>query len=113
MVRKPLFQLLKYAASEGIFKLDVVGYADIMTAADLLEQEPAYANQYTNHLKMGGYKVFLDGSPQGRTAWMTSRMRENQQQLLVHCNGDAAAEQYIAQFEKVLSEKDEAVRFHR
>lgn len=71
MVGKPLFQLLKYAASEGFFKLDVVGYADIMTAADLLEQEPAYANQYTNHLKMGGYKVFLDGSPQGRTAWMT------------------------------------------
>ena len=131
MVGKPLFQLLKYAASEGLFKLDVVGYADIMTAADLLEQEPAYANQYTNHLKMGGYKVFLDGSPQGRTAWMTQPYEgeseycgypihtdeelksyiafalENKQQLLAHCNGDAAAEQYIAQFEKVLSEKED------
>ena len=71
MVGKPLFELLKYASANGLLKLDVVGYADIMTAADLFEEERAYANRYTGHLKMGGYKIFLDGSPQGRTAWMT------------------------------------------
>ena len=72
MVGKPLFELLKYASANGLLKLDVVGYADIMTAADLFEEERAYANRYTGHLKMGGYKIFLDGSPQGRTAWMQS-----------------------------------------
>lgn len=66
MVGKPLFELLKYASANGLLKLDVVGYADIMTAADLFEEERAYANRYTGHLKMGGYKIFLDGSPQGR-----------------------------------------------
>ena len=31
---------------------------------------PNSINKYDNHLKIGGYKTFLDGSPQGRTAWM-------------------------------------------
>ena len=31
MVGKPLFELLKYASANGLLKLDVVGYADIMT----------------------------------------------------------------------------------
>ena len=34
MVAKPLFQLLKYASSNGLLKLDVVGCADVMTAAE-------------------------------------------------------------------------------
>ena len=131
MVGKPLFQLLKYAAGAGLLKLDVVGYADIMTASDLLETEPEYAGQYKDHFKMGGFKVFLDGSPQGRTAWMTEpyegddtycgypihsdeKLRayiavalDKKQQLLAHCNGDAAAEQYITQFEKELEARGE------
>lgn len=131
MVAKPLFQLLKYASESGLLKLDVVGYVDIMTAADLMEEEPAYANRYFGHLKMGGYKIFLDGSPQGKTAWMTKpyegeetycgypihadeKLKEyietalnRKQQLLAHCNGDAAAGQYIAQFEKALAEREE------
>ena len=128
MVARPLFQLLKYASSNDLLKLDVVGYADIMTAADLMEEERDYANQYKNHFKLGGFKIFLDGSPQGRTAWMSEPYERDaaycgypihsdkelhdyiklalakKQQLLAHCNGDAAAEQYITQFEQVLSE---------
>ncbi len=131
MVAKPVFQLLKYASGIGLLKLDVVGYADIMTAWDIMEEEPAYANRYTGHFKMGGYKIFLDGSPQGKTAWMTQPYEgedtycgypihtdedlkqyielalDKKQQLLAHCNGDAAAEQYISQFENVLAHRKE------
>lgn len=130
MVGKPLFQLLKAAADLGILKLDIVGYVDIMTAADLLEEEKKYAGQYDHHLKLGGFKIFLDGSPQGKTAWMLEpyegekeyrgypihsdeKLREyimlaldKRQQLLAHCNGDAAAEQYISQFEKALENRE-------
>ena len=87
---------------------------------------------YTNHIRLGGVKIFLDGSPQGRTAWMrepylpdssgvndyrgygtmtddevVSAMRfaaENKTQLLAHCNGDAAAEQFLRCYEVVLRE---------
>ena len=37
MVARPLFQLLKTASDMGILKLDIVGYVDIMTAAQLPE----------------------------------------------------------------------------
>lgn len=131
MVGKPLFQLLKYAASTEKLYLDVVGYADIMTASELFEEEPAYANTYRQHFKLGGFKVFLDGSPQGKTAWMTKPYEnedvycgypihsdeelknyicfalDKNQQLLAHCNGDAAAEQYISVFEQALKERKE------
>ena len=133
MVGKPLFQLLKCAAEQGLFKLDIVGFADITTMSDIFEKEPDYAEQYCGHFKMGGFKIFLDGSPQGKTAW-TSKPYEGEgdycgypiytdekleeyielalqkkKQLLAHCNGDAAAEQYITQFEaamRKLGEKD-------
>lgn len=87
---------------------------------------------YKNHIRLGGVKIFLDGSPQGRTAWMrepylpdssgvndyhgygtmtddevVSAMRfaaEQKTQLLAHCNGDAAAEQFLRCYEVVLRE---------
>ena len=89
--------------------IDTVCYADLRTAAGLAGQPG-----------VGGYKIFLDGSPQGRTAWMLEPYQggdpayrgypiyEDAQvcglirqaldrgvQLLAHCNGDAAAAQYL------------------
>lgn len=90
------------------------------------------ADGYTNHIRLGGVKIFLDGSPQGRTAWMrepylpdssgvndyrgygtmtddevVSAMRfaaVQKTQLLAHCNGDAAVEQFLRCYEVVLRE---------
>ena len=116
--------LLKKMAEENLFKADVVCYADLKNSRNLMEDEK-YKNKYSNRLKLGGYKIFLDGSPQGRTAWMendyenekgykaygiynddevlefvTTALKEKQQ-LLTHCNGDAAARQLIEVFEAV------------
>ena len=94
-----------------------------------------YADGYTNHIRLGGVKIFLDGSPQGRTAWMRepylpdssgvndyrgygtmtddevvsamSFAAEQKTQLLAHCNGDAAAEQFLRCYEVVLREYPE------
>ena len=126
MVTPPLFQLLKYVAESDMLQLDVVGFVDLDHSHDLM-RENEYVNQYHHRLKLGGYKVFLDGSPQGRTAWMSTPYQNAEdgysgyptlkdehlytlietalsedQQLLAHCNGDAASQQYIDQFEKVL-----------
>lgn len=124
------WRLLKKASEDGFLKGDVVCYVDIKDNADILKDNPQYANKYKDNLKIGGYKLFLDGSPQGRTAWMT-RPYENsgdycgypiysdsrvsrfvhktirdRQQLLCHCNGDAAARQFIQAFEKADEELD-------
>lgn len=132
MVTEPLFQLLEYAYKKQELYLDLVGYLDLEHCRTLLTQRPELLHQYTNHFRIGGYKVFLDGSPQGRTAWMREPYEqaedgycgypihsdeklealvlaalEDGQQLLAHCNGDAAAEQYIRVFEKVIREHPE------
>ena len=46
-------------------KIDVVGYADIKSCGKLPSENHRYVQKYNNRLKIGGYKVFLDGSPQG------------------------------------------------
>lgn len=117
----PLYQYL--IQSEGL-ELDVVGYPSLEAAPDFMKAFPQALKKYFRHFKIGGYKIFLDGSPQGRTAWMQEPYRqvsgEDEKdycgygtmkdeevlaavkkavreglQLLAHCNGDAAAEQYI------------------
>ena len=120
LTKEPEFRMLQNAAEQGRLFLDTVGYADLKSAPDLLREHPEYAGGYRNRFRMGGYKIFLDGSPQGRTAWMTKpylgddpdyrgypiysneavsafveTARKEGRQLLAHCNGDAAAEQFI------------------
>lgn len=118
------FSLLALANERGLLKLDVVGYADITQCAALPKEHPEFVGGYKNHLRIGGYKLFLDGSPQGRTAWLTKpylplkpsddpsyrayaihtdeetrayveQAKQAGLQLLCHCNGDAAIDQFI------------------
>lgn len=128
----PIFQYLMQAK---LLKIDLIGFMDISKGDELKENFANCLNKYNNHLKMGGYKTFLDGSPQGRTAWMRTpylgeekdyyaygtqtdeqieaklelALQDNMQ-ILVHCNGDAACEQYIRQYaiakEKIKSNND-------
>ena len=96
-------------------------------------RDRAYTDGYSDHFRLGGYKIFLDGSPQARTAWMREpyegaedgycgypvlkdeAVREyvrsavsERKQLLAHCNGDAAARQYIGAFQNVLGKDGSA-----
>lgn len=93
-------------------------YADMMPADDLTKD-------YDNHVRLAGVKLMLDGSPQGKTAWLTQPYEVppagqaadykgypafpdeqelvalvdssyvNNWPILAHCNGDAAADQLI------------------
>ncbi|MEG1782576.1 MAG: amidohydrolase family protein, partial [Oscillospiraceae bacterium] len=63
----PLYQML---LGMDALKLDVVAYADMKDAKTLFSTFPNSVQKYDKHLKLGGYKIFLDGSPQGRTAWL-------------------------------------------
>lgn len=128
MMNAAVYAILQEAAARNILKQDVVGYMGIKDSAALLEESKPKGVQYHKHFRIGGYKMFLDGSPQGRTAWMQTPYQGDDayygyatmsdeetaacirksllehQQLLAHCNGDAAAEQYLTQFEKVVRE---------
>lgn len=53
------------------FPVDIVGYvlANALSDDELSRVEPD--REYTNGYRMGGVKFTLDGSPQGRTAWLS------------------------------------------
>lgn len=129
MVTDALFPILQYAEKSRELYLDLVGYLDLENCTELLHSHREYLTAYQNHFRIGGYKIFLDGSPQGRTAWIKEpyenaeegycgypiktdeqlyqcilTAQKDGQQLLAHCNGDAAAEQYITQFMKVMQD---------
>lgn len=122
-------ETLKEIARMGKLKLDVISYPIMSSGGEkLLHENSDLCGTYRNRLKIGGYKLILDGSPQGRSAWMSQPYLggdpdycgypwlsdedaehymtvavEEGRQILVHCNGDAASEQYLDIYEKVLA----------
>ena len=116
--------LLKNMAENQMLDLDIVSYIDIKNSKGMVEQNKNFVKNYHHHYKIGGYKLFLDGSPQGKTAWMSKPYEGEEEyrgypiytneqveeyvktalkekmQLITHCNGDAAAEQLIEAYEK-------------
>lgn len=114
--------LAKYAEMD-FWKLDIVSYVDYLFTEPLSSMW--YSKEYTNHYRVGGMKITLDGSPQGRTAWRTipyilppdgadsqylgypaipndsdvtaiyEKAFSNNYQILTHANGDAAIDQMI------------------
>lgn len=65
--------ILQDAADAGELYIDVVSYPFI-TELDSVMKRYASADfgQYKNRLKLGGIKITIDGSPQGRTAFFTT-----------------------------------------
>ena len=64
------FQKLAECAKEQVFHLDVVSYVLADDLEKTAEEYPEYYQKYHNRLKIGGAKIILDGSPQGRSAWL-------------------------------------------
>ncbi|MEN5308101.1 amidohydrolase [Chryseobacterium cucumeris] len=63
--------LLEKAASQHLLKADVVYFPDYeYFKKDFNSFKPKYM-KYENHLKLAGFKFSDDGSPQGKTAWLT------------------------------------------
>lgn len=135
LTKQPEYDLLCALARDKKLLLDVVSYVDLKTCRPLLSREPAYVDRYQDHLRFGGYKLFLDGSPQGRTAWLTQPYEnapdgycgypiytdeevlafcqtalDDGQQLLAHCNGDAAAQQFLDAYAQALHRDDSVPR---
>jgi predicted amidohydrolase YtcJ len=123
------------AARRGSLILDVVAYQFITGAKEVLEKHPASTfGTYRNCLKLGGIKVTLDASPQGRTAYFrkpyltggpggesnwrgepmfppdeveefVKSVYDHNLQLLVHCYGDAAIDLLLSAHEKVAKDR--------
>ena len=124
--------LLKLANDRELLKIDVVAYPLMgEDGRKLMADNRELLNKYRNRLKIGGWKMILDGSPQGRSAWMSEPYEGGEEgycaypwikpeqaeafaleavndglQLLTHCNGDAASELFIDSYAKALEASD-------
>jgi predicted amidohydrolase YtcJ len=110
---------MQRVADSGKLAIDLVAYPDVL---EVKEVHPA--KEYTNHYRVGGVKLTIDGSPQGKTAWLAEpyyipppgqpkdyrgyaaideqttndaveKAFANGWQILVHSNGDAASDRFI------------------
>jgi predicted amidohydrolase YtcJ len=65
--------VLERGAKENKLFIDVISYP-LFTEMDTLFKvhPPKDFGKYTNHFKLGGIKITVDGSPQGRTAYFTT-----------------------------------------
>ena len=119
-----LLGLTELAKSKKL-EIDVVAYPPIMfPGVELAMQSPYNSKKYQDRLRIGGVKLVLDGSPQGKTAWLTkpyykapegqptdylgygsmpdseanryiAQAYANRWQIITHTNGDAAIDQLI------------------
>lgn len=118
-------EFLHEAAKQKKLKLDVIAYP-YYAWADFAKFPPSSGpkQEYSNHFRIAGVKMVLDGSPQGKTAWLAhpyhkpphgqdskyagypilkdeqlkeslGKFYKNGWQVLAHTNGDAAAEQML------------------
>jgi predicted amidohydrolase YtcJ len=113
------------AAETHRLKMDVIAYPALLMLGQSDFMTGLYSSrQYHDHLRIGGVKIVLDGSPQGKTAWLTQpyfkppegqpadyrgypaltdaqvqaavdQAFENNWQILAHTNGDAAIDQFL------------------
>jgi hypothetical protein len=132
----PTVELAELKANNEKLPIDVALYVDF-TGKDLLKTSNFYSGSgydgitYKNGLRIAGLKMTLDGSPQGKTAWLSKpyfvppegqdidyvgypAMTEEQveteimdayaqnRQVLAHCNGDAAIDRYLNAIEKAV-----------
>ena len=128
--------MLANVAKHNMLKLDVVSYIDYnvtMFNKEFMDSQwkEWYGPEYKKKYRIGGMKLTLDGSPQGRTAWRTipyveapegkelgylgypaieedsdveaiyKQAFDNNWQIITHANGDAAMDQMIRTMQKV------------
>lgn len=128
--------LVRSLHEKGLIKIDLYVYPRL----DMLKPDqeagipPSDQADYENGVKVAGVKIFLDGSPQAKTAWLTQPYYIPPQgqertycgypvhpdddevcayfktslrhgwQILAHANGDAAIDQFIDQYERAVRE---------
>lgn len=64
-------ELLKEAAEKNLLKADIVYFPDFEANSKEWESFLPHYMKYEKRLKFGGFKFSDDGSPQGKTAWLT------------------------------------------
>ena len=122
---KEQLDLLRVAAGRGLLEIDVIALPFITEIDAIFAGRPPTAEKdYAGRLRIGGVKIVMDGSPQGKTSWFTTpyltggptgqqdwrgepsfpqpelaamvkKIYDGGAPLFVHVNGDAAIDSFL------------------
>lgn len=125
----PQLQIMKRASNAGVNIIDIIAYPFITDVDNILKEFPLSDwTKYKDGLKIGGVKITIDGSPQGKTAFfkipyltggpggeknwkgeltfpqdminqMVKKVYDMNVPLNLHCNGDGAIDAFFSAFE--------------
>lgn len=134
-------ELWRNLAKQGKLPIDLVSYPDINNEKEYMLKYGT-SQSYDHHFRIGGVKMSLDGSPQGKTAWLTQPYLippegkaknylgypafpnnkivqdainlafQHHWQILAHANGDAAIDQYLNDIENATQHYPKLDRRH-
>lgn len=119
---KSIYEAIRASAATDSLPIDVAVYPDYVMHPDV--QTWGVSRTYTNHVRLAGIKLSADGSPQGRTAWLSQpyfqppegqpadyrgygvltdeqlidrldNAYKHNIQAIIHANGDASIDQII------------------
>ncbi|WP_413111728.1 amidohydrolase [Thaumasiovibrio sp. DFM-14] len=132
LATKTTMQLMQHLASADLLDIDILAYPKWYEFEEIIETSPL--GEYVNGLKVAGMKITSDGSPQGKTAYLSTPYFEvphnhayhyhgypimpqeelneyaaiafkHNAHLITHANGDAAAQM-------LLNAVDHAIELH-
>ena len=132
-------EVLHYASAHDMLPIDLVALPLAISSAELLGDDSTQWGVYDGRLKLGGLKISLDGSPQGKTAFLSKHYdtpvpgcdidclgtplmpAEKFEEILraaytagvqafVHANGDGAIDMLISGHTSVLNSLGESPR---
>jgi predicted amidohydrolase YtcJ len=95
-------ELMQRVAAGGGNIIDIVAYPFVTDFDAILAKNPvATWGRYVNRVKLGGAKITLDGSPQGKTAWFTTAYLTGGPGGEKHWSGEPSfPEEYVKAFFK-------------
>ena len=135
-VGKLEFAFWKKISEEKCLSVDVVGYVDIISAKQVMDDNCVTYRNYRNHFRLGGYYLKIDGRIQELKAWLKksyagsktyfgfSEISEEQlyylvkealgerKQIFYDVSGDKAIDEVLKVLEDV-SEKEKITEFYR
>lgn len=132
LIMEDRLPIMEQAARDKQFFIDVVAAPAFIYANKVVGTGRIRWGEYDNHLKWGGLKIAVDGSPQGKTAFVSQNYLtpvpgcekdckgfpnlnqkqvdgllqlayNNGVQLYSHCNGDAAVDMMIRGHEQAVA----------
>ncbi|RXJ49708.1 amidohydrolase [Gelidibacter gilvus] len=138
MTDRNTIRFFQSQADAGKLKIDLVSLAGYAELDSNVKDSTLHFKNYKNGFKVQGTKIVADGSPQGKTAFFTKPFLtevpgcindcrglpsltqetinalfltayENENQLFIHCNGDATVDMIIEAHENACKQLNQAL----